>query len=430
MTDTIGNPEEGKSTEGITGAYFAPGTSSEHERAVLYQGDYQHESDGTGVAIRLNVRALASAGLPVLLKPYSGLVLTGKGAYEPLHVAGVPEGVQAEVGKFVTTSAGSLYPAIRHFVCHKPEDISRRVMRGIMGGLDNPELLLKARQAAYGASVFYSVWERDRIDHATVREMNRMGDNWVPCEQNAEMLQSCGVKSVAVMPHPYDPENPLLKLTRRKPMDTKRFYWIGRWEPRKNPVEILWAFAMAIRPGEDAHLTMKHHGQWDDYPTFAQTVDRISKETDWTREDLARQVTSIEKILRPDQMLKLHFENNIYLAPSCGEAWCLPAFEAKLAGNTLIHTSYGGTADFCDGLDYAVPYTMQDVPSSYGWPPGSQWAKPNRTDLAIRMRGAPRGFRFLRPPDFEERFSLRAVGEKMRARLREKFGSFKMGAYL
>src|SRR5690606_8372187 len=352
------------------------GSAATHARGVLYQGDYQNEADGTGIAIRLHARALANTGIPVLLKPFSGLNMTGKGLYEPMHLAGISDAVRTEVGDLTTTSVGALYPVIRHFVVHKAEDISRRVMRGATGGLDDPDMLMRLRKAAYSASVLYSVWERDRVDDQTVREMNRMGDNWVPCEQNAEMLRRCGVDRVCVIPHPFDPLGSLPKLVRRKPIKSKRFYYIGRWEPRKNPVGILWAFVSAFNPGDNAHLTMKFHGAWEHYPSFEQTLEQISEAyPKWTREVLYQHVTPIEGHLRPDQILKLHFENNIYLAPSSGEAWCLPAFEAKVAGNMVIHTPYGGTADFCDDSDYALSFKMKEVPLSYGWPMGSKWAE-------------------------------------------------------
>jgi len=432
MTEEVdGNPSEGTDIENISGAYFAQGTAAAHERGVLYQGDYQNEADGTGIAIRLHAKALAGSGVPVLLKSASGLVMTSKGVYEPLHIAGISDRVREDVGNLPNSSISKLYPAIRHFVVHKSEDISRRVMRGATGGLDDPETLIKLRKAAYGGTVLYSVWERDRVDAATVRELNRMGDNWVPCEQNAEMLRSCGVQRVSVVPHPFDTDSPLLKLTRRKPMEERRFYFIGRWEPRKNPVEILWAFCKTFRPGDQVHLTMKYHGAWVGYPSFQQTLEDILQEhPKWTKETLLQHVTPIEGHLRPDQILKLHFENNIYLGPSCGEAWCLPAFEAKIAGNMVIHTPYGGTADFCDEGDAALSYEMEEVPETYGWPKGSKWARPSQQELERILLGCSAPKSYARSPRFTSSYNSIAVGAQMRDRLIEIFGGTPGGEYL
>lgn len=416
----------------IKGAYFAPGSTAEHERGVLYQGDYQHESDGTGIAIRLHARALADAGLPVLLKPYTGQVLTSKGTYEPLHLAGIPPTIQDEVGHLTNASIAKLYPTIRHFVCHNSNEISRRVMRGVLGPLDDPELTIKARKAVYDGSVFYSVWERTSLDQSFVREMNRFADNWVPCEQNAEMLRKSGVKKVAVIPHPFSQTDPILKLTRRTvTQKTKKFYWIGRWEPRKNPVKLLKAFFTAFSPKDDVTLTIKSHGQWDGYPTLSETIEEVIQEGKWNRSQLQSKLTVLDGNLRRDQILKLHFDNNIYVAPSCGEAWCLPAFEAKLAGNRLIHVPFGGTQDFSESSsDIALDHFFEDVPSSYGWQEGAQWAQIHTETLCTALRDVSVPVVYRRPDNFDERFSMGAVGHLMRYRLREIFGSQKAGEYL
>lgn len=405
----------------VSGAYFAPGSSAEHEQGVLYQGDYQHDSDGTAVAIRLHARALRSAGVPVLLKPFSNSVLTNNGTFEPLHVAGISDHVRKEVGDMPTMSIGKLYPSIKHFVVHKQEEIPKRIMRGSLGPLDDPEIYMRAVETVYGSTVLYSVWERDWIPLGISKELKRIRDNWVPCEQNVSMLDACGVPNAYAMPHPYDPESPLIHLTRRRHMQSKRFYWIGRWEPRKNPVMILEAFCSAFTPDDDVHLTMKFHGAWKDYPTFEETVQSIVKRGAWTEAQISEKVTPIRGFLREDKIVKLHFENNIYLAPSCGEAWCLPAFEAKVAGNQVIHTPYGGTADFCDERDLELSYDLAPTHPSYGWE-GAKWAQVDLTEFSNLLEAA-QPQTFVRSKDFEDRFSLAAVGLRMRDRLKSVFGS-------
>lgn len=403
--------------------HFAPGTDAAAEQGVLYKGDFQHPNDGTAVAIRRHARALASQGVPVLMKPHSAQVLTSRGTFEPLHFSGIPDSVRAEVGDLTTTSVGRLHPVIHHFVIHKHEEISTRLMRGAVGPLDDPENVFKARTAIYGSTVIYSVWERDRIDDATVRELRHVRDVWVPCEMNAEMLVRSGLsrEQVFVVPHPYPDDSPLLHLQRRKPYPEKRFYFIGRWEPRKNPVALLKAFCEAFEPGGSESLVMKYHGRWQNYPSFEETLDQITAQGKWRRGQILDQVTPIEGFLREDQILKLHFDNNIYVGPSAGEAFCLPAFEAKLAGNTVIHTPYGGTADFCDTSDFPISHSLGAVPESYGWPRGSQWAHVDEGHLRdiLRMVNPPGAFQ--PSPYFLRRHSMAEVGARMAKRLRERF---------
>lgn len=416
-------PTEEEQSKDTSQAYFAPGTSAQHDQGVLYKGDFQHPNDGTAIAIRRHARALA-AHVPVLVKPHSAQVLTDRGRSEPLHFAGVPEAVQAEVGDLTTTSIGRLHPIIHHFVIHKGEDISTRLMRGAVGPLDDPEHIFQARVGIYKSTVIYSVWERDRLDDVTVRELSQVRDIWVPCEQNAEMLLRSGLskEQVFVVPHPYLPDSPLLHLQRRKPFEQRRFYFIGRWEPRKNPVLLLKTFCEVFSPGDQETLVMKYHGGWQDYPSFDHTVEEIVAQGKWSKEQLLAQVTPIEGFLRADQIVKLHFENNIYVGPSSGEAFCLPAFEAKLAGNRVIHTPYGGTADFCDPLsDLPLHFEMGDVPDSYGWPRGAQWAHVDPAYLADCLRTVQASTSFLATPSFLEKHSLLRVGEQMRDRLRARF---------
>ena len=424
-------PTGEEQNKNVAKPYFAPGGASAEDVGVLYQADYQHEADGSAIAARLHARALRDTGVPVLLKPFSAIVQTDKGTFEPLHVAGVSDAVRKEVGDMPSTSISALFPIIRHFVIHKPEQISRHLLRGALGHLDNPEVLLKGSRTVYQNSVIFSVWERDILGDAISRELKRVGDNWVPCKHNADLLRRSGVEHVAVIPHPFDPASPLCHLTKRKPKASPRFYWIGRWEPRKNPVKLLEAFFAAFKPGDDAHLTMKYHGNWEGYPTAKQTLAHIQEEhPHWTDAAIEEHLTLIGHQLRADQIMKLHFENNIYVAASSGEAWCLPAFDAKVSGNRVIHTPWGGTADFCDKKDREIHYELGPVPDSYGWTPGTKWAEVDQQDLTNILRSTLPPKSHDRDPSFDEKFSLAAVGKLMRERLAERFGDSLNGGYL
>jgi glycosyltransferase involved in cell wall biosynthesis len=203
----------------------------------------------------------------------------------------------------------------------------------------------------------------------------------------------------------------------------RRFYSIGRWEPRKNQHGLLRAFCAAFHPDDDVSLTLKWHGFWRDYAPFEVVISQLEEQFPIWRGRTRERITTHPSHLPADQILRLHFENNIYLAPSCGEAWCLPAFEAKVAGNRLIHTPYGGTRDFAGDADFDLPFELEAVPASYGWPEGSQWARPDHDALVAALRAAQVPERFERSADFEARFNLQAVGRRMRTRLQELTGA-------
>jgi hypothetical protein len=423
-----------KDSEFFSTSHFAPSSKAEHAVGVLYQADYQHEADGTAVAARGHIRALASTGVPLAIKTISSAVLTMKGTFEPIYSHGLSAAVEEEIGEFTRTSISSFYPTIRHLVVHDDKDISTLLMRGAAGPLEDPEVLMSLEDTVFSHTVLYSVWERDRVSKSMARELNRVAQCWVPCTQNAEMLKASGVKNVHVVPHPYDPNSPLCSLTQRKACPKsmgKRFYFIGRWEPRKNPALILESFFRTFSPSDtDVHLTMKYHGSWENYPTPDEVISQIIETTSWDRDSIEEKLTLIDRQLRRDEIWKLHFENNIYVSASAGEAWCLPAFEAKISGNTLIHCPWGGTADFSDpDRDIELEYVFCNVPQSYGWSVGTHWADVKRESLELAFTNVVAPQEFKRPPGFEDKFSLKAVGSTMRELLKD-FSNVPLGEYL
>jgi glycosyltransferase involved in cell wall biosynthesis len=400
---------------------FADGKAAEHPFGVLYQGEWETPADGTSAAVRLHARALAATGVPVLLKSFSGRVVTADGVVEHVAAVGVPGVVKREVGTLNETSIGTLGPLIKHVVISDAEHARRFIMPRYVEHED-PEILMALRSAVYRSTIVYSVWERDRIDPGITRQLSSVAECWVPCEQNAELLRSAGVpeERVHVVPHPYDENDPICRLVQRSPAKHRepRFYAIGRWEPRKGYAALIEAFLRAFRPSDGCRLTIKYHGgDWQGYPKPEQALVEAARRTGWTEQEARSAVELISRRLPRDRIVELHYRNNIYVASSHGEAWCLPAFEAKLAGNLLVHVPYGGTADFSAVADVDVPYALGPVHPSYAWEPDAQWATYDTDALAEALKTAALAtVLFVPPPQFQERFGMRAVGRLMRER--------------
>lgn len=428
---------------------FAPGQAAEHPYGVLYQGEYETEHDGTARAVRAHARALAGAGVPVLLQSFSHTVVSAEGVAEPVTAVGLSPQVVVEtlhpsrdkimrraallalrggeIPAWITergaslrmTDIGETAVVIKHMVVRDADQLQASILpRGVLAG--DPAVLLRLRDAVYRATILFSVWERDRVDAKVARHLQRVGECWVPCEQNRTALIESGVPAaqVHVVPHPYDPDTPLLKLRQRKPQTKKKFYSIGRWEPRKGYHELLTAFVRAFRPGEAALTIKTSAGTWPDYAGPEEVLAQLARRHAgvWSRAELARDVRVIREVLRDDEMLKLHFEHTVYVAASHGEAWCLPAFDAKLAGNALVHVPWGGTADFAADTDMSVPYQLAPtVPPSYRWEPGARWADYEVDALAAALQAVALVPFELAPA--LARFTSAAVGEQMRARV-------------
>lgn len=410
-----------------TEAESAPGRPGQHEFAAMYQGEFETPWDGTAVAVRLHARALASAGIPVLLKSFSGIVIDESGYPQPVHQLGLPKSVADEVGSLTRTTSRQCWPRILHLVVRDAEHLQRMVIpRGAISYGSDIENDSGMRKQIYDSTIVYSVWERDRIDPAIVRTLSRVAECWVPSFDNLQMLVRSGVPTskVFVVPHPYDPDSDLLKLRQRAPAPTRRLYSIGRWEPRKAYAELIEAFLRAFTPSDDAALTIKYTGgKWPGYPTPEEVVAWCTSNPElvargWTRARFDERVTLREGRFPRAEILRLHFTNNIYVSSSRGEAWCLPAFEAMLAGNALGTTMTGTTEFFKQAEGSALlsgSAPMVPVHPSYGWEADAQWLgfeTAKLSELLLRC-GVPTSHAGV---DLG-RFSLESVGAWMKERV-------------
>lgn len=406
--------------------YAAPGAAAQHATGALYQGEFETPSDGTAQAVRLHARALAQTGIPVLLRSFSSTVVTAQGVVESVHLVGLPPEVDTEVGPLTKTSIGKLRVSIKHLVVRSAEHLRQAIMpRGaIVSDPNDLDAQIKLRDAIYGSTIVYSVWERDRIDESIARVLARVGQCWVPCDQNARMLVASGVpaEKVHVVPHPYSDDDLIHVCTQRHPNahnGWKKFYSIGRWEPRKGFAELIEAFLAAFAPGDKASLTIKYSGtgQWPGYPTPAEALaSAVARAGGGWNMALAQQsVKLIDGRVKRSQIVGLHLENNIYVSSSHGEAWNLSAFDAKLAGNRLVHVPWGGTCDFADSKDdVPVKNELGSAHPSYRWESDAKWASFLTSELAWSLSRAMVPREFKRPEGFE-RYSMVAVGQRMRS---------------
>ncbi len=381
-----------------TDAEFAPGVAAQRPYGVLYQGEYETPWDGTAVAVRAHARALAAAGIPVTLKSFSGIVVDEFGMPQSVHLGGLPAVVRAEIGDLDKTTASAYCPVIKHLVVRDAEHLKRVVIpQGAIarGGVEADILM---RQHIYQNTIIYSVWERDRVDPAIAKILSRVAECWVPCHANRNMLIASGVPSekVVVVPHPYDAADPIHRLRERRADPAwKKFYSIGRWEPRKGYAELVLAFLGAFKPSDQASLAIKYTGgKWPGYPTPEEAIQLalqapLSISNGWTAENLSSRVHLVEGRFPRPQILKIHYKNNIYVSSSHGEAWCLPAFEAALAGNRVVYVPSGGVEDFLSqGGHVRVERGFSEaVPKSYGWEEGAQWKGFSSIDLMDALRG-------------------------------------------
>ena len=119
----------------------------------------------------------------------------------------------------------------------------------------------------------------------------------------------------------------------------------------------------------------------------------------------------------PAEVLKLHYDSNIYVSSSRGEAWNLGAYDAKVAGNRMVCVGFGGPIDFSGSSD-AIIYglSLELAPEEYQWEPGAKWSSLPIDRLSEALRSVQAPERFERPAGLEA-FEMGPVGALMRERV-------------
>jgi glycosyltransferase involved in cell wall biosynthesis len=361
---------------------------------VLFDTLWHDFSDGWSIASRAYARAMVESGMGVQLHSWIAAL------EEP-----TPE-VLTEVGGMLEKLDRDLYL----FSC-------------TLSSADRASYTLEKMAKVLRPRAFYTMFERLRIEPHLVEQLNASCDAvLVPCSANRDVLVAAGAKNVGYVPYPYFDDDPHLALPppRKRP---RVFYWIGRWEPRKAPHNLIWAFLRAFEPGQaELHLKLGPV-PWPGYPEPEEAIaealsdSRIAKV--WKT---VRQVEDAVRVLRgrwpAPEVVKLHEVGDVYVSASRGEGLDLPSFSAKLAGRRVVTTDSGGPRDFLTKTDILVAQ-RGEVPAEprYRWGPGAALADYDVGALSGAMRLA---WLEERPPErISEAFHVRNVAPKLRAWVEE-----------
>ena len=238
-----------------------------------------------------------------------------------------------------------------------------------------------------------------------------------------EAFTSAGVpeSKIKLMPNAYDESAPICSPPERPPPG-RRYYNIGKWEPRKAQHTLIGAFLIAHAPSDDATLTMKtsRFGRWRGYPTGPHASveswlkdDRV-RARGWTRENVDDGLRIETRIFTDEQMGLLHHMNNIYVSAAHAEGWDYPAFDARCSGNRLVYIGYGGADDYASEDDVKVGYELRAALECYGWEPDAKWGVYDLEDLSSAMVLAWIPTTRRHPAEFPARFGIAATGERMK----------------
>ncbi|MGI8731121.1 MAG: methyltransferase domain-containing protein [Solirubrobacteraceae bacterium] len=186
---------------------------------------------------------------------------------------------------------------------------------------------------------------------------------------------------------------------------------------RKNPDGLVAAFTRAFEPGEGPQLVLKSHNGDYKPERLAQLVDTIGDRLD---------IRVIDRYLADSEMAALMARADCYVSLHRAEGFGLTLGEAMALGKPVIATGFSANLDFMtEENSYLVRHSETAVgPEGENYPAHGTWAEPDLEHAAELMRhvweqreeARERGARGRR--DIARDFSLEAVGEQARERLR------------
>lgn len=410
--------------EEINDEYAAPGKPAEHPLGVLFKADHETLEDGMCRQARFHARALA-LGAPVTLVSINNRVRHGAQTHTHVGDDMLHPSVLAEVKELRARRIGRYALCVYHTVIDQVTALRRLLLPthalATIGVAD--ELL--------GRTIVYTPWERSTVHPDIVKLLNKCGQLWLQCSRNVAVFKDAGVKPelIRLVPNGFDPETPTAKIAETHPHmpEGRRYYNIGKWEPRKAQHELVGAFLHAHSPDDAASLIIKtsSYGIWKDYLGPKDSLKHWAAQEDvkakgWSPETIAKRVLIYDRIFREDEMVKLHALNNIYVSAAHAEGWDYPAFDACAAGNRLVHVGFGGSEDYAGPHDERVEILgTEPVPQAYGWEASAEWARYDVKELADAMKRARLGARRTAPAGLHDKYGRAATSFTMWTHLRE-----------
>jgi glycosyltransferase involved in cell wall biosynthesis len=129
------------------------------------------------------------------------------------------------------------------------------------------------------------------------------------------------------------------------------FYTIGEMNNRKNIGAIIRAFHTYFDPSEPVSLVIKcsKYGLRPE-DTLAELKNHCNKIKEglklYPKMEYYKPEILITNVVEDELIYRLHTTCDCFVSASCGEAWCIPAFDAMGFGKTPIVTNWGGFTDY------------------------------------------------------------------------------------
>lgn len=341
------------------------------EPAVLFETLWKNPADGWAIASRAYARAMHAAGVDVRLSDW-------------LTVGPPPEASLAE---------------LRGLNMRPPTSVALSIWSSPLHSYEQLGMRLKA--LAERRTAFYCVFERLRIESKLAQALREMNGIWVQCRMNRDVLLKHGVEDVTLIPYPLFDDDPMLELPSPRSVDAEtpmRFLYVGRFEPRKSPENIIRAFLRGFKHRDNVRLTIKlspfpfPHEDVNSTPESAILYELSRPDVaanGWTVENWSHAIRIVRGKLTRAEMVRLYLKHDVYVSASRGEGLDLPCWDAKVSGMRVVTAPSGGPEDFLGERDIVLPKTGEVAADPrYNWEDEATYADYDLNDLINAMLNA------------------------------------------
>lgn len=331
---------------------------------ILYVGPY-HQNDGWGYAAREYLRALVHTENNIVSRP---VYLNNQSQYNYF----------SEFKTLEDKKINNFDVIIQHGLPH---------LFKYYGGVLN---------------VGIGFFETDDIKSTPwVPYLNLMDQIWVSSHFERQCLLRSGVVNPGtfIIPIPceqtkYEKRYEFEDLDNHK--NEYKFYFIGEYSTRKNVNSLLLAFYREFHNSEQVRLVLKLNKVGVDPSLLLEQIKRDIYNFNHTHKiyqkpDQYKEVVIIPTYLSEERLYGLHQSCQCFVAPSYGEAFCIPAFDAMMFNNDVLVNKNSGMSDYIIQTDWLidstkVPAIALDRPLPYLYTGKDSWYNISVDDLQGKMR--------------------------------------------